>query len=663
MSTQTPRCMPMSTVLSIVLLTGLPRIAGAATYDIGPASGTITSAGSVVTVPITLSNFVPPAPAGNGAKGFQVTVALSSGLKFAPTQPVLTGAYLTGAGACPNGGANDASPIFSVTPNTDGTTTIVAALNPGKCAQCATSAFPNGAVVFTLRLATTLASGTSTETVSLVPSPAGAVTPSPTLNDCNANQPITPLAYGVSSANVSVSLCSPTTAAPTITSATQVTTGNSNPSSGVTGIRLTWTNPPGIDPNATLDVWRAPFGFGLSGVWQRAHPEYDDDNFFLARAPDAPAGTAPVNTSAATGWSKVPANPAASALTFVDTPPQRGFWYYVVNITDACNLTQISNLSAGTLNYLLGDVTNGTTVGTGDDVVGPADVSALGSAYGAAVPNPPGAIANLDIGPTMDRTPFGRPHPDDFIGFEDLVVLSMNYNKGPSPQLSALPGPADHDELGLEAPAGVSAHEEFAVALRLRGAADLQAISAQLGWDPAVAEPIAVEPGPSAVTQDGVVLSSGPGNVDAAVLGRDRPGWSGDGVLATVRFRARSAGDPRIGIASVDARDRANQKVELSTPAAIVPLVSALAPASPNPFTGSATFHLSLARAGRVELAMFSVDGRRVKTLLAGTHPAGVYHVAWSGTDDQGRDVPPGLYFARLVTVDGRYTRTVVLRK
>ena len=156
------------------------------------------------------------------------------------------------------------------------------------------------------------------------------------------------------------------------------------------------------------------------------------------------------------------------------------------------------------------------------------------------------------------------------------------------------------------------------------------------------------------------MLSSGPGDVDVAVLGRDRTGLSGDGVIAMVTFRASAGGDPRIGIASVDARDRANRPVELATHTPAMSLASGLAPALPNPFVRSATFRWTLGDDGPAELAVFSVDGRRVRTLFGGVRAAGSFTAAWDGTDEQGRSVGPGLYFARLVTVEGRFSRTVV---
>ena len=671
MTIRRSRLMVVLAALGALVLAVWARDARAATFAIGPASGPITTANPVVTVPITLSDFVPPEPVGNGAKGFQITIWLSPNLKFAngpgpngsSSQSIAPGSFLTGAVTCPGVGGGDASPISSITDDaTEAKTTIVYSLNPGKCAVCGTAAFPNGGVIAIISVRTKLTVGSGiTEHVQLQAAPAGAPTPSPTLNDCSLQSIAVTYDGSHYDAGVNINLCSPTTAAPTGLSTSQKTSGNANPSSGLTGINLSWTNPDGIDPSATLDVWRAPFGYVDGDEWQNAHPEYDDDNLFFAQPPVTPTDTAPVTTTPLTGWTKVGTTPPGAPTTFTDTPPTRGCWYYVVNITDPCDLTHISNMSGGTLNYLLGDVTNGATIGQGDDAVGTGDVSALGSAYGSVVPASPGVTAHLDIGPTMDRTATGRPHPDDFIGFEDLIVLSMNYSKSASPQFARVPAAADRDALTLEAPSRVQAGETFTAELRMQGAGNLQAVSTQLGWDPAVVEPTSVEAGALALSQDGVVLSSGPGDVDVAVLGRDRPGLSGEGVIATVSFRSKASGDPHIGIASVDARDRSNQRVELSGHAPAAPLVSALAPASPNPFDRSSVFSFTLGKAGASELAVFSVDGRRVKTLFAGTFGAGPYRITWDGTDDAHRSVQPGLYFIRLVTAEGRFSRTVVL--
>jgi len=96
-----------------------------------------------------------------------------------------------------------------------------------------------------------------------------------------------------------------------------------------------------------------------------------------------------------------------------------------------------------------------------------------------------------------------------------------------------------------------------------------------------------------------------------------------------------------------------------------VPVVPAtgtvsLSPAMPSPFRDVTTFEYGLARAAGVTLAIYGVDGRRIRTLANGERAAGTYRVSWDGRDDDGRMTVAGLFFARLTTAESKVTRTVV---
>ncbi len=88
-----------------------------------------------------------------------------------------------------------------------------------------------------------------------------------------------------------------------------------------------------------------------------------------------------------------------------------------------------------------------------------------------------------------------------------------------------------------------------------------------------------------------------------------------------------------------------------------------LAPAMPNPFFASTALRFSLAQPGRIELTVYSVDGRRVRSLTSGMHAAGDHQVEWDGRDDAGRPVREGVYYARLVTPQLKQTRVVTFLK
>jgi flagellar hook assembly protein FlgD len=68
----------------------------------------------------------------------------------------------------------------------------------------------------------------------------------------------------------------------------------------------------------------------------------------------------------------------------------------------------------------------------------------------------------------------------------------------------------------------------------------------------------------------------------------------------------------------------------------------------------------ALARPGRVELLVFDLMGRQVRTLARGPMTAGSQRRVWDGRRTDGSDAPAGVYFVRLVTPGGHWTRTLV---
>lgn len=65
-----------------------------------------------------------------------------------------------------------------------------------------------------------------------------------------------------------------------------------------------------------------------------------------------------------------------------------------------------------------------------------------------------------------------------------------------------------------------------------------------------------------------------------------------------------------------------------------VPTQFILFPNYPNPFNPSTTISFSLPKENRVELAIYSISGQRVRTLLSGRMSAGTYSSVWDGRDD-----------------------------
>ena len=86
----------------------------------------------------------------------------------------------------------------------------------------------------------------------------------------------------------------------------------------------------------------------------------------------------------------------------------------------------------------------------------------------------------------------------------------------------------------------------------------------------------------------------------------------------------------------------------LDAPGDHLPATLALRPAQPNPAFGGAVFRFVLPREGRITLALFDQQGRRVRDLVVGLMPSGEHSANWDGRDHAGRLVPSGFYFCRL---------------
>ena len=87
----------------------------------------------------------------------------------------------------------------------------------------------------------------------------------------------------------------------------------------------------------------------------------------------------------------------------------------------------------------------------------------------------------------------------------------------------------------------------------------------------------------------------------------------------------------------------------------------ALGPARPNPFSAETRIGFRLASPGRVELAIYSVLGRSIRTLAAGRFEPGEHSVTWDGRSDAGTRVPSGVYFCRLSAGKIGLTQKVLL--
>jgi len=77
----------------------------------------------------------------------------------------------------------------------------------------------------------------------------------------------------------------------------------------------------------------------------------------------------------------------------------------------------------------------------------------------------------------------------------------------------------------------------------------------------------------------------------------------------------------------------------------------------PNPFNPTTTISYSLPEAGVVDLLIYDLRGRIVKSMRSECQSAGNYQNRWDGIDDSGSQVATGIYFCRLQA--GSFSQTI----
>jgi hypothetical protein len=81
----------------------------------------------------------------------------------------------------------------------------------------------------------------------------------------------------------------------------------------------------------------------------------------------------------------------------------------------------------------------------------------------------------------------------------------------------------------------------------------------------------------------------------------------------------------------------------------------------PNPFNPSTQIRFSIDRDAVVQLSIYDVSGKLVRTLVNRTLKAGAYVETWDGRDTQGSNVASGIYFYHLTDRKKSLTRKAVL--
>ena len=101
----------------------------------------------------------------------------------------------------------------------------------------------------------------------------------------------------------------------------------------------------------------------------------------------------------------------------------------------------------------------------------------------------------------------------------------------------------------------------------------------------------------------------------------------------------------------------------LSTIDELLPAAFALHQNYPNPFNPLTTIKYDLPENSQVQITIYNMLGRKVKTLVHGFEVAGFKAVQWQGRNDFGQSVGAGVYFCQIQTRDFVHTRKMILLK
>ncbi|MEN8008049.1 MAG: FlgD immunoglobulin-like domain containing protein [Candidatus Krumholzibacteriota bacterium] len=405
-------------------------------------------------------------------------------------------------------------------------------------------------------------------------------------------------------------------------------------------VDVTWTHD-GTD-TATYEIYRGLWYDTAVGV--SAYPEYDDlgGNTIPARPADRDAAIASGE------WAYAGAV-AVGTLNFTDVWPDetsRGVYYYEVFAVDtAGNGGAAAAANDRSTNYWLGDVPPYI-----DGFVDVDDITVLGACFATSHG---GAFYNnmCDVGPTDDWSRLGIPLTDSLIDFEDLMVFSMNYS---------VVGPAKTDGLvSRTIDLAWIELEDGRWALHLLGGSGLKGVRVRAAVPVSavtVGELPAAQPEMTFLVNTGSAM-----DVNLALMGRGL-GFVGTGELFVLEAGAAIAPEDLV----IDLRGTDNSKLDYTLDkvgGSATPMVFNLGANYPNPFNPLTRISFSLPEARDVVMAVYSLDGRRVATLLNETRGAGDHEVVWMGRDDAGQLVASGTYFYRIDAGPYSQVRKMTLMK
>ena len=83
----------------------------------------------------------------------------------------------------------------------------------------------------------------------------------------------------------------------------------------------------------------------------------------------------------------------------------------------------------------------------------------------------------------------------------------------------------------------------------------------------------------------------------------------------------------------------------------------------PNPFNSKTAINYTLSRDSMIDITVYDISGRKVKTLLNKWQIKGDYKIKWDANGQKGEDLPSGMYFYQLKTENFVKNKRMILLK
>jgi len=85
--------------------------------------------------------------------------------------------------------------------------------------------------------------------------------------------------------------------------------------------------------------------------------------------------------------------------------------------------------------------------------------------------------------------------------------------------------------------------------------------------------------------------------------------------------------------------------------------------AFPNPFNPNTTIRYSVTSSSTTNITIYDITGKRITTLINKYQPSGWHEIQWNGTNQNGKEVPGGVYLSRITVGNEVKTNKLILLK